>query len=227
MNALNSFQQGAQAMIGKAINKAFWVGLGAAIAIALLTWFSVSSLASHAFRVTTEAEVRNLIVGGVQDVSELTSATTTIKATVVIKQAARALGIPIGETNLVYEGIGTVRAGISLDRLKVESLNVNQRQIQLLLPAPHIIDISLDVNRSSTLANYRRWFGPKAGAELYAAAQQKAIAEISNQACSNQVLEVASQNTQHIVAEILAKAGFEPTQIKIQTSQVVACAKKL
>jgi hypothetical protein len=225
MNGLNGMQRVVQEAFGRVVNRLLWAGLGSAIAVLLVIWLSMTMLTSSAFRSLTEAEVRNLLVSGAQNASELTSATTTIKATVVLKQTAKALGFAIGETNLVYEGVGVVRAGISLDALQIESFNLNQHKIQLLLPSPQIVDISLDVDRSSTLANYRRWFGAKAGAELYEAAQQKAIAEIKTQACSNQILEVASQNTEQIVEKILSKAGFETIQVKTQTPQFKGCIK--
>ncbi|PLZ97275.1 hypothetical protein CEN50_15680 [Fischerella thermalis CCMEE 5268] len=70
-------------------------------------------------------------------------------------------GVPIGNTNLVYEGVGTIRAGIDLKQLKVVKLDNTQHFIHVSLPSPYINEVDLNVNRSSILANYRNWFGDK------------------------------------------------------------------
>jgi len=184
--------------------------LGLTLLLAL--WFGWHSL-FHPFGLTTEAAVRNLIVSGVQNANELTTATSTIKATVVLRQVTTALNLPVGNTNLVYEGVGQVRAGISLTDLQIQKLNSSDRQIEISLPTPRILDVSLDLDRSSTLANYRHWLGAKAGAELYEVAQQKAIAEIREQAETNHILDIANHNAEQILSDILSKAGFQTIQV--------------
>ncbi len=211
MASLNVLRQMAQTTLERFADRAFWPVTGA-IALSLALWIGLHSLLSP-FHFTTEAQVRNLIVSSVQDATELTSATTTIKATVVLHQTIQALGIPLGDTNLVYEGVGTVRAGIALDALQVQALDPAQRRIEVQLPPPQIQAVSLDVDRSTTLANYRRWFGPKAGADLYEAAQRQAIAEIRQQACTSSLLTAASHNTASLIAAILTKAGFTKIQV--------------
>ncbi len=211
MASLNGLRQVAQTTLGGIGDRALWLATGA-IALFLALWLGLHSLMSP-FYLTTEAQVRNLIVSGVQDATELTSATTTVKATVVLRQVVQALGIPLGDTNLVYEGVGTVRAGIALDGLQVQALDPVQRRIEVKLPPPQIQAVSLDLDRSTTLANYRRWFGQKAGADLYEAAQRQAIAEIRQQACTSSLLTAASHNTTHLITEILTKAGFIEIQV--------------
>jgi len=184
------------------------------LTLLLAFWFGWHSL-FHPFGLTTEAAIRNLIVSGVQTANELTTATSTIKATVVLRQVTTALNLPLGDTNLVYEGVGQVKAGISLGDLQIQKLNSSDRQIEILLPVPHILDVSLDLDRSSTLANYRHWLGAKAGAELYEVAQQKAIAEIREQAETNHILDVANHNAQQILTDMLGKAGFQSVQVNL------------
>ncbi|HAZ44192.1 MAG TPA: hypothetical protein DCZ55_06845, partial [Cyanobacteria bacterium UBA11371] len=60
----------------------------------------------------TSVEIRNIIIGGNQDKNELTTATMSTKATIHVSQDRKISRLPIGNTNLVYEGVGTVEAGI-------------------------------------------------------------------------------------------------------------------
>jgi hypothetical protein len=64
------------------------------------------------------------------------------------------------------------------------------------------------------LANYRQWFGPKAGLELYEQAERDALAEIRQEACANHILDVASHNAEAQIRTILEKAQFTTIQIQ-------------
>jgi hypothetical protein len=97
---------------------------------------------SNVYTVKTTSDVRNLIVSGVRNETEMTTASTEIKATVVVEKVATILGLQIGKTNLVYEGVGTVRSGFDLSKLEVKNLDATHHTVEILLPNPTIQDIN-------------------------------------------------------------------------------------
>ncbi len=155
--------------------------------------------------------------------SEFTTARTDISASVSITESAKFLGIPIGDTNLVYEGVSTVRAGIDIKQLELVEVNNSEHKIYILMPPPKITEVFLDVNHSSTLADYRNWFEPKSGGKLYDQAQGEAMAKIRQKSCANHILDAANANAKQLIESILTKVGFTIVEIDTQTSQGDSC----
>lgn len=222
MTTFSSLKQSMQGAVSNLANRALTVGL-IGIAVLAVLWTGVHFLVPHAYSIKTTSDIRNLIVSGVHNETELTTASTTVKATVVIQQIGKVLGLPIGETDLVYEGVGAVRSGLNLSQLEVTDLVPERHTVHILLPAPTISDVSLDVTRSSILADYRKWFGPKTGASIYEEAQRQAITKIKQQACANQILDVANVNAAQLVKGILSKVNFEDAVVETQTPITDVC----
>lgn len=222
MTAYNNLKSIVQVIINKLVDKVILIGL-AAIAILLLGWWGLNLL-PHPISITTTAEVRNLIISGVHNLSEFNTASTDSKATIVVEQDKKIFGIPIGNTNLVYEGVATINAGIDIKELEVVKLDNEKQFIHISLPAPYINGVNLNVNRSSILANYRRWFGDKVDTELYDQAQKKALFKIREEACANHILEEANNNAEVLINNIFTKAGFKTIKIDTQAPQSNACS---
>lgn len=222
MTAFDSLKQSMQGAVSSLANRALTIGL-VAIAILTILWTGFHFFVPPVYKVKTTSDVRNLIISGVQNETELITASTTIKATVVIQQVAKILGQPIGETDLVYEGVGTVHSGINLAKIEVTDLEPEHHTAHVLLPAPTISEVNLDIARSSTLANYRKWFGPQAGAAIYEEAQREVNAKIRQQACANHILEAANANAAQLVKNILAKVDLEDAVVDIQAPASDAC----
>lgn len=194
-------------------------------AVAWVSWRGFSFLPISGFWMSTQTtqEVRNLIISGLKDSSDLTTVYMSTKATVVTNQAQKLAGIALGDTNLVYEGVGTVRAGIDIGQLEAKTVDLEHHKIHILLPPPHITETTLDVNRSNILAHYRNWFGPNTELELQENAQREALRKIQAEACENHILETANTNAQHLVEKILATSGYQEIQVEIQSPQADSC----
>lgn len=170
-------------------------------------------------------QVRTLISGQLQNMTELTTAKMSSKATVVVSQARRLGNFSLGDTNLVYEGVGDMQAGIDLMQLKATQVNPEQGQIRILLPPPQVTNVSLNVQRSSVLANYKRWFGPNVELELQDQAQQEALKQIRATACNQQLIDATNANAKQLVERILQTAGYREVMIETQTPQPETCVK--
>lgn len=173
-------------------------------------------------QIMTTESVRNLIFSGVENASEFVAATTDSYATVKVDQVAEKLGISVGKTTLIYEGVGTVQAGFNLKDLVVSDLDFKNRAITAELPAPRILNINLDIARSSKIDDYRSWFGPAVTAELYEEAQREALAIIREKACSGNLLKAASSSAKEQVRTILNKAGFNTVTIEVEPGSCAA-----
>jgi Protein of unknown function (DUF4230) len=194
------------------------------VALALLIGLGVPQLqARWGLQPAATSEVRSLIMSGLNTMTELTTVNVSTKATVVTQQDRKWLGVKVGNTNVVYEGVGTVRAGIDLKDLQVTSVNMGDRQIHVVLPPPYITDASLDVDRSSILAHYRRWLGPNAELDLQERAQAHALQKIRAEACETKALEVANQNAKQLVEEILHKGGYQDVIVETRSPEQDRC----
>ncbi len=222
---MTSLRQTFQDTTGKVLSALPWICL-VTVAILLTNWqgFSVLPFSGQWVTTQTTQEVRNLIISGLKDASDLTTVYMSTKATVVTNQAQKLAGIPLGDTNLVYEGVGTVRAGIDISKLEAKTVDPDHHKIHVLLPAAHITDTTLDVNRSNILAHYRNWLGPNAELELQENAQREALRKIQTEACENNILEAANNNAAHLIEQILRTSGYQEITIETQLPQTESCA---
>lgn len=214
-SVMNTFRGAAERLLDKTI----LLGL-IGVAIFASGWFFLHSFQPLAVATTTQ--VRDLLVGNIQAESVLTTASQDVTANIIVDRAAKILGIPVGETNLVYGAVGTVKAGIDIDDLEVLAVDANTRSATLRLP-PATVSVNLNVARSESLANYRKWFGPKAGAEIYQEAQRQAYAVMKTNACSNHILEAASHNAGVKIETVLSKVGFETVNFVENPAAAKAC----
>lgn len=155
--------------------------------------------------------------------AELNTATLETKTTVATSQKRMLSRWSLGDTNLVYEGVGKVQAAIDMSKLKAKKVDMDNRQVHILLPPPHIVDTSLDVKNSSVVASYRNGFGPSVEAKLQTEAQQKALQAITAEACANHLLDVANKNAKQIVEKVLQTAGFEKIIVETQEPTSGTC----
>jgi hypothetical protein len=223
MISQSSLKKTTQEPTGRHWGKIMGIGF---VVIALLTisWNGFNFMTSHWVTTNATVEIRNLIVNGLQNTSELTTVRTSSKATIVVYQPKKLLGMPLGDTNLVYEGVGTIRAGIDLMQIEARAVDMNKRSIHLTLPPPHIGEVGLDVTRSSVLANFRHWFAPSAGAEMQELAQHKAIHKIKAEACANHILDAANTNAKQLIEKVLSTAGYQHIEIDTQFPQTGGCS---
>ena len=167
-------------------------------------------------------KVRDLLVGSIQAESFLATASQNVTANVVIDDVAKFWRIPIGKTNMVYAAVGQARAGIDIKEIEVLDVDTGMGRAKIKLPEV-IVSINLNVERSATLANYRNWFGPKAGAEVYEQAQRQAQAAMRGNACSSGIVKTAAQNAEVQIETILAKVGLEQVAFVVEQSSAASC----
>ncbi len=167
--------------------------------------------------------VKTLILDQVGPLSQLTSAKVDAKATVILREDTKVGKFSLGNTNLVYEGVGEIQGGIDLSELEATHVDMDNRRVHVTLPPPHLTTVALNVNRSSVLANYRNWFGPAVEIELQEKAQREALKQIKAKACTGPLLETTNQNAKATVTSILKTAGYQDILVKTQSPAPGTC----
>lgn len=171
----------------------------------------------------TKSEVVSIIIGGIKDKSELTTASLTTKTTVKTSLQRKVLNRPLGDSNLVYEAVGKVEAALDISKLEVKEVDTKSSKVYIILPSPQFTNISLDIDNSRIVAQYDRWFAPNPGSELEDTAQKTALRQIVAKACKKQLLETANQNSKQIVENILRKVGYKQVIVETQTPKADVC----
>lgn len=173
-------------------------------------------------------EIQNIILGELKEINELTTTNMTTRATVKVSQERKMSRLTLGKTNVIYEGVGRVRAGIDIKNLQVKQVDLAHHKIHLLLPPPHLSEVFLDIQASKIIDSYKKWFGPNTELQLQDEAQKKALELIKTEACiDNRILESANTYAKNLVEQILTKAGFETIVIETQSSQNSNCSLKI
>lgn len=160
-------------------------------------------------------EVRNLIFSGLTDMNELMTANMSTKATVKVQKERKISRFSVGNTNLIYEGIGKIQAGIDISKLEAKEIDREKQKIYIILPPAHLTEVFLDINSSNVVDRYKRWWGPNVESELQEEAQKKALNIIKAEACKSQILVTATDRAKVLVEQILTKAGYQ--QIIVET----------
>jgi hypothetical protein len=172
-----------------------------------------------------EVDVRSLVVRQIRGASELTTAVFTMEAVVPTRQDRNLAGYKVGTTTLLYIAYGQVRAGVDLEELGADDVQVVNDTIQLQLPPPRLLDSKIDVNRS-TVYDYDRGFlglGPDVAPQLQTLAQQETLKKIVSAACKEGVLEQANDRAQLAVTQLLNTAGYKDVEVKTRSPLPGTC----
>jgi hypothetical protein len=163
-----------------------------------------------------KVDVRSVVIKQIQDASELTTAIFTMEAVVPTQQDSTMGGFVLGTTKLLYIAHGQVRAGVDLSQISPESIVVEGDRLRLKLPAPKLLDSKVDVNRSSVY-DYNRGnlgLGPDVGTTLQTLAQQKALTKIVETACSEGILNKASERAKFVVGQLVKVPPYKEVVIE-------------
>ncbi|MGL6338515.1 MAG: DUF4230 domain-containing protein, partial [Waterburya sp.] len=104
----------------------------------------------------------------------------------------------IGQTNLIYEGVGNVEAGINLEKVKIE-LDKKDNKIHIKLPSAHLKNVYLDIHKSHIIDTYKKGLGANVEQELQDKAQKQALTAIKAEACSTNIIKQANKHAKELV----------------------------
>lgn len=190
---------------GLAVGVGLWQG-GDRFLTQLRAFFTVQQPAP-------QVDVQSLVVQQVRTMSELTTAAFGMQAVVPTSRDRTLGGYTIGRTTLLYIAYGEVRAGVDLSQISPADVQVMGETVTLRLPPPRLLDSKIDVTRSQVY-DYDRGFlglGPDVAPELQDLAQRQTLQEIIAAACSQGILQTASDRAQIAITQLLSTAGYQVT----------------
>jgi len=168
-------------------------------------------------------EVKSLLVNRLEGKTELKTAEVSLE-TVVKTSQDRMLGyLYLGETTVVYQGVGRVSAGVDLSQIDVKSVDRSQGHIHVTLPPPYLVQLDLDIEQSAVLEHHRAWFAPNVETDLYTKAQTMALQKIRAEACQQDLLDRANVEAETLVRDILETAKYEAITIDTQAPTPGTC----
>ena len=142
----------------------------------------------------------------------LTTAKISNQATIKTTRDRKLSRLAIGQTNLIYKGVGTVEAGINIEAIKIRE-NRKKHQIYVDLPSAYLKSINLDINKSGIVDTYKKGLGANVEKELLEEAQQQALAAVRAEACSTKIIRKANKQAQELVENLTS--GFEDIEILV------------
>lgn len=124
--------------------------------------------------------------------------------------------VPLGSTNVVYEAVGIVQAGIDIEKIDIKKADVRKREVDVLLPVP-FVRVTLDADKSRVVFNQRDPLGPDVQAKLRDEAEKKALKKIREEVCGDKsLLTSAGNQAKQEIENLLAKSGYEHIKINLQ-----------
>lgn len=160
--------------------------------------------------------IRALIVDQLEDQQTLHTAKQTLTTIVTSEQERRLGRFYLGETVLVYQGVGYARAAIDLRQIQITNADQENGSIRVTLPPAHLASVDLDVEQSSILEEQRAWIAPNVETQLYAEAERTAVKQMRQAVCGEDALfDRASSQAATLIREILTAARY--TNVIVET----------
>lgn len=171
----------------------------------------------------TETKIQTVILGGLKEISDFNVVKMQSKATVVEQEKNVVFSIPLGQTKVIYEGVGTIRVGMDMKSLEIKELSENNHLVHIILPPPYITETTLDVESSRLLDHHRDGLSFKSKIELQDQAQRDALKTIRVEACENGIMDAANKNAKEQAEKILYAAGYRQIIIDTQAPKSGNC----
>ena len=196
------------------------VGLVILLGIAAAAWYVAHRLEQMAITaVTRKEEMADIgtLVTRVRDLNRLETATMRVTSVSTVTQTYDLIPNALAGDELTLYSAGDVIAGVDLSLLKPDDVHREpDGTIVVRLPPPQLLVSRLD-NRASHVIQRRTGVFRRADIGMEGRARQYAEQNIRNEAIRRGILQLAQQNAEGRVAELLhtlgaAKVRFEATK---------------
>ena len=136
-------------------------------------------------------------------------------------------GLPVwlaGE-RLRMRVVAEVSAGVNLQQLRPQDVQVQDRRVVITLPPPQLFDVLIREAGTQVYHRERGWLVFHPDKELEQRARQQAWLEARNAARESGLLKHARQNAENVLGELLRKLGFKQVEIRWQPPVAQAAPK--
>jgi len=203
------------------LKRASLVLLGAT-ALIVVAWTQREWLARHAgsgvaepeyTKISADTSLRNTdtVLLSVRSLARLESVSFHMERVIDLKQEQqRAFGMVTTRDAILLIAAGDVVAGIDLGKLQAADITLDQGQhrVQLRVPPPEILSVSLDEKRTYVHSRHTSVLS-KPGLDLETRARQQAVGAIKDAALEAGILERAHQSASQTLRALLLSLGYE------------------
>ncbi|GAB4525325.1 MAG: hypothetical protein Tsb0014_04610 [Pleurocapsa sp.] len=170
------------------------------------------------------AEIQNVIIGGLQEMDVLTTAQISNRATIKVTDNRMLSRFQIGQTNLIYEGVGNVEAGINIEEISIEE-NTKDHKIYINLPSAYLKNVYLDIKKSGIVDTYKKGLGANVEQELQDQAQRQALTAIKAEACASNIIDQANKHAKELVENWTNQ--YDNIVVEMADSSNINCSLKI
>ena len=150
----------------------------------------------------------NTVLERIGMTGECVTAVACVQSIIRSAEVASLIDVQVGSTELLYVGVGLVRAGINLTELDAKAIAVDGDKVTVTLPPCKILDEKIDVVKSYVFDVRRSLvLSPKA-IHLQSAAEKAALQEIRQAAVQAGLLEQAEKQARILLTYWFQSAGF-------------------
>ncbi len=189
-------------LVGIALVALVVLGAGLWLGVTLARWAGGTS--------TPRTYNTATVLQQVQTLSQLVTVKYVLEKVVVLEVPANNfIGKAVGsEDRVLLLAHGNVKAGIDLERLKPEDLQVTGKKIAIRLPPAQITDASLDEQQTKVIDRSTGLF-TTFNKDLEQTARLNAIDDLRRAARSGGILKDADERAQAQLVNLLQRMGFE------------------
>jgi len=192
--------------------------IGAVFFAGWVAWNRTRRAAVQAFTPHEEQIDLGAVVTRVRALNRLETASMRVVHVSTITQSYQLIPNALAGDELTFFAAGDVIAGIDLSQIRAEDVRRDaDGTIVVKLPPAQILVSRLD-NRQSRVLNRKTGLFRRADIDLESHARQYAEQGIRNEAVSKGILNLASQNAEIKVAELLHTFGFQRVRCEAATA---------
>jgi hypothetical protein len=206
-----------------------WVGRAVGIGVGLLALLGLLSLLLSGtgrswlwsrLQVLTAPTYRTqpspiVIVQQLRAMNRLETARQTTMHDVAV-EVSNGLPVWLAGERLRMRVVAEVTAGVDLQRLRAEQVQVEGRRVVVYLPSPQIFDVIIREGDTRVYHRERGWLVFRPNKEIEQRARQQAWLEARNAARESGLLQQARQNAEKSLRELLRQLGFEQVEFRWQ-----------
>lgn len=200
-----------------------WTVVGILAASALIWWLASNIFDfgfENPFRTETVDRSSPAVLKAIQDLEQLRTASGHFEVIVDVEKDTRFVPAVIRGERVLFVAVGTVDAGVDLGGVDDDAVDVRGRIATIDLPAPRLLAVRVDPERSYVYDRDRGLVdrvasifqdSPTGERQLYALAEDKLVAAAQG---GSGLLARAERNTRTTLTALLRALGFEQIVIR-------------
>ncbi|MBB1283062.1 DUF4230 domain-containing protein [Flavisolibacter sp. BT320] len=166
------------------------------------------------FSCSREEKKESAIVQSIQQSGKLVTAEYTLSK--MVRASDNKTWYKVGERRILISAEAIVKAGVDLQTLREEQVEVSKEAISVQLPAPQIFSVSIPPDKIEVLYQDVSVFRSRFSAAEREGLLRQAERQVRSVADSLGILQTAQKNAELFIRNLLQQGGFETVTIEFK-----------